>query len=303
MVYEFAVDPGSISSVDRVRFLADNVGVPNGRLIAEYPGSWRRSIFEALNRLLPAQRARLETQVQRLRPFLIPPHRAFDPQRDWLTNAESVHQTKPFRAILSTANPRTHPEVLLIDDVDGSTPLWSAPHTVCVPRKAPQMSEAVRLLLELAAQVVFVDPHFDPCLPRYQRTFRRFVSCFASSRSRTPPTLKIIIKARLGAADGDPFENNCRYYLAPMISSPMNLQFIRASERVGAATEKLHNRYILTDWGGVQFGVGLDDDDGQAGQTDDLSLLSKESFDLRWRQYALMEGFDVASSSLIQGTA
>ena len=47
--------------------------------------------------------------------------------------------------------------------------------------------------------------------------------------------------------------------------------------------ERLHNRYILTDLGGVAFGVGLDD--GGAGETDDLTLLERAVYELRWGQY------------------
>jgi len=88
MVYEFAVDPGSLSSLESIRFLADNIGVQQGRLVAEFPSSWRREVFQALNHLLPAERSRLETQVQRLKPFLIPARRIFDRQQNWLANAE-----------------------------------------------------------------------------------------------------------------------------------------------------------------------------------------------------------------------
>jgi len=56
----------------------------------------------------------------------------------------------------------------------------------------------------------------------------------------------------------------------------------------------IHNRFVLTDRGGVRFGIGLDDDDGDDGKTDDVDLLSQDTFDLRWRQYALMEAFDEA---------
>ena len=36
MVYEFAVDPGSLSSLESIRFLADNIGVQQGSLVAEF---------------------------------------------------------------------------------------------------------------------------------------------------------------------------------------------------------------------------------------------------------------------------
>ena len=47
--------------------------------------------------------------------------------------------------------------------------------------------------------------------------------------------------------------------------------------------EKLHNRYILTDLGGVSFGIGLDD--GDEGATDDVTLLDRDPYVVRWSQY------------------
>jgi hypothetical protein len=59
----------------------------------------------------------------------------------------------------------------------------------------------------------------------------------------------------------------------------------------------LHNRYILTDIGGVSFGAGLDanlrNSDRDADDislneldTDEVTLLDRETYDLRWDQYA-----------------
>ena len=56
----------------------------------------------------------------------------------------------------------------------------------------------------------------------------------------------------------------------------------RWKEREGG--EKLHNRYILTDIGGVQFGVGLDE--GEPGTTDDIARLSVDTFRKRFEDYA-----------------
>jgi hypothetical protein len=67
--------------------------------------------------------------------------------------------------------------------------------------------------------------------------------------------------------------------------------------------EKLHNRFILTDIGGVSFGVGLDDSDGADGQTDDIQLLNEETYNLRFAQYAgSAPAFDLVAEMTIEGT-
>ena len=48
--------------------------------------------------------------------------------------------------------------------------------------------------------------------------------------------------------------------------------------------EKLHNRYILADIGGVSFNTGLDE--GAPGTTDDVSRLGYHTYAKRWDDYA-----------------
>ena len=62
----------------------------------------------------------------------------------------------------------------------------------------------------------------------------------------------------------------------------MRLILSRLRERLGG--QRLHNRYILTDVGGLIFGVGLDD--GGAGEIDDVSLMDRSQYELRWSQHA-----------------
>ena len=61
----------------------------------------------------------------------------------------------------------------------------------------------------------------------------------------------------------------------------LTLTVYRWKEREGG--EKLHNRYILTGIGGVSFSTGLDE--GDLGQTDDVSRLSADTYSQRWDDY------------------
>jgi hypothetical protein len=301
MVYEYAIDPTCLSDWHRLRFIADNVGVPKGRLVSEYPGSWRKTIMQVLSGRLPVERSRLEVQYQRITPHLISPHRPFDPQRDWLSNAEEVYTSKPFRAIVSSENPRTLPFVLSIDGLDDTTELWKTSQNCPIRRKAKDMAATVCFLLQLARDVLLIDRHFDPGAVRFRRPFEQFAACCAKTRNPAPPRIRLLTEATYLAAAGDPYEHNCRHYLAPLIPNTLSCELVRIREKTSPA-EIIHNRFVLTDRGGVKFGIGLDDDNGQEGQTDDVDLLSQESFDLRWRQYALMQAFDVVTVATIAGT-
>lgn len=73
------------------------------------------------------------------------------------------------------------------------------------------------------------------------------------------------------------------------IPTGVTLNFKRWSERPNG--EKFHNRYLLTDIGGVIFGVGLDA--GSASQTDDVNLMDAVQFLKRWGQFNGACAFDL----------
>lgn len=74
--------------------------------------------------------------------------------------------------------------------------------------------------------------------------------------------------------------------MAQRLPNGCAIEFARWRQRQGG--EKLHNRYVLTDLGGVSLGVGLDE--GEAGETDDLLLLPRAQYELRWSQYVGNDG-------------
>lgn len=301
MIYEYAVDPNCLCDWHRLRQIADGVGVPRGRLLADYPNAWKKTVMQLLSGKLPVERARLESQYQRIKPHLIPSHRPFDPDRDWLLNAETVHEGLPFRAIVAADNPRTKPQVLKIDDLNETIELWRTSPTIVVAREAASMADQIRFLLQLSREVVMVDPNFDPAATRFRRPFEQFMNCCVQTRNQTPPKVRLIVEAKFDASAADDFDEDCTQHLAPLIPGSMSCEVIRVRETLSPA-EKLHNRYILTDRGGIQFSIGLDDSGTAAGQTEDMILLSQHSFDTRWRQYAQLNGFDRAFSLVVVGT-
>lgn len=76
------------------------------------------------------------------------------------------------------------------------------------------------------------------------------------------------------------FEASARE-MAKRLPSSVTIEFVRWEERAGG--DQIHNRYVLTDLGGVLLGAGIDA--GPEGQTDDIQLLSETTYMLRWAQY------------------
>jgi hypothetical protein len=88
--------------------------------------------------------------------------------------------------------------------------------------------------------------------------------------------------------------------LPEIIPNGVRVRILQWRER--GRGEKLHNRFTLTDLGGVSFGVGLDDSDGEDGQTDDILLLNEGTYSLRFAQYAgPTPAFDLVAEVTIEG--
>ena len=142
------------------------------------------------------------------------------------------------------------------------------------------MGQAVSALLSNCSEAIFVDPHFNPDKLKYRRPFEHFFQALLHNRKGTlPRRVEVHASDKLGSSF---FNDGCHEKMPRIIPLGLKVIFKQWQERPGG--EKLHNRYILTDIGGVDFGTGLDE--GDAGQTDDIKLLGKERFKIRWQQYA-----------------
>ena len=98
-------------------------------------------------------------------------------------------------------------------------------------------------------------------------------------------TLELHAADRDDAPTWDAFQRECECYLPGRIHAGCTLLVRRWKNRIGG--ERLHNRYILTYIGGVQFGVGLDD--GDPGATDDVTRLDTDVYRRRMQDYSEAE--------------
>ena len=74
MIYEFAVEPEVMATWDYFRVLWDDFGVSRGRFLVEYPGSWRKQVYEMAERLCkPVQANSIRSKISQQRHRLVGP--------------------------------------------------------------------------------------------------------------------------------------------------------------------------------------------------------------------------------------
>ena len=291
MIHEYAVEPEvaaawSANRKDQRHFLGE-FGVGTPRIVSKCPRRWTKLVWAARSQLQhtgDVDKKRAEVFIDRLSQTMVKRRASsgWSDRRSWLENVVEEHRRTPFRAILAQHGTKDDSTILGADGLDDDAPLWATPRGVSVPRTAGDIADAVRDMLRAATDVVFIDPHFKPQLPRYVNVI---AACLRACREqRIPagdPRIRILSSAK-DSSTPEYFAEQCRARLPGQLPLGQQVVIRRLRERSGQ--EKLHNRYILTELGGVSLGVGLDE--GQDGATDDLVLLDRGVYYERWKQYA-----------------
>jgi len=297
MIHEFALDPGLLSNFERFRYLTEKFGVCQGRLISRYPRRWKALVYEALIDVGEVERKRIEVKLQGIDDKMQARNHQWDNNLRWLPNAEREHDRFPFHAIITNENPNARNHVLAYDELDENAPLWSIEREIVVARDASLLASAVAPLLRAAKSVIFIDPHFDPYKTRVRNTIKTLLeACLVGRSGQNLERVEFHAAFRPEIVD---FAGECQRQLPQRIPVGTSLKVIRWRERAGS--DGLHNRYILTERGGVRLAWGLDE--GNPAQTDDISLLEPGLYRVRWAQYCGNQpAFDFVDDLIVVGT-
>lgn len=297
MIYEYALEPEMVAAwgdYHNHRFFLREFGLGSGRLVSRYPKSWAKKVWDSFDGTSQMDRKRLEELLVRLKETMVKRKDPVwdDAQESWLENALTEHARHHFFKIMARNNPGARPEVIAEDTLAASPcPGWDVPHGMPVNRKAGDMAAAVNMMLGCGRWVKFIDPYFVQGKMGHKRSLTAFLMILAEERPVGPPET-IEIHTSGGGATTD----YLREFYEKITPAGLQVTLYRWQERPGG--QKLHNRYILTDLGGVSFLHGLDT--GADGEKDDISRLDREQYLLRCKQYdPTAPAFDQAAAPLV----
>lgn len=284
MIDVYALEPDLVATWARrseYRYIHDKFGLGTPRAMLEFPEftRWKGDVHEAANKL-----GLTETDWTRLTELfrLLAEHKCKRPDaaycsiRDWLQNAEAEHNRRQFAAILATKDPRGHCAVITENKLGEPDSRWDRPTGATPHRRALELATVLASLLVNASQLHLIDPHFGPENGRHREVLRAVLQVLADHG--VAPEVVIYCSDK---ATKEFFESEAEKMSAHL---PVGLQVDFVRLRNGR--ECLHNRYILSNLGGVTLGAGLDQARQDApDQTDDVTLMPREQYLLRWDQY------------------
>jgi len=301
MIYEYAIEPDLVVTWGKnradYRFFYQHFGLGTSRIMAEFPKlqNWRKQFKQAAAGADDTnEMPRIEELYKLLRERLVRRDGVdYDGRLPWLENAERENIRYEFHAILARTNPRQHKKVLTSEALEVSQ-LWQVEQQMYCPRLSADMAQLLLPILVNCSEIHFVDPHFGPEKPRYRRPLEAFLDVIAAHRVCRPAITEIIVHTS-DEADFDFFRHTCENQLPARIPAGVCLKLKRWKERDGG--EKLHNRYILTDIGGVKVDPGLDD--GNPGEAFEVMLLNQKLYDKEWNDYVVEPAFESVDNPII----
>lgn len=296
MLHEYALDPGLITNWKDFRYFVENFGISKGRLISRYPKHWKRLVYESLNGCGDVERKRIVEALTRIDIKLLARSNQWDETLDWLLNTEAEHLRNPFHAIIARANPNKNTAILIGDTIDDNTPLWKSETQEDIDRNASTMAACIATLLRSCRELIFVDPHFGPENSRHRRPLLAFLE--TALKDRTTPLIRVEYHA-LEKSQFDFFSKECNDRLPAFIPNGLEVRFKRWKTNPGG--DLFHDRFILTDLGGVEFTVGLDI--GNKGEKTKVHILSDSSFLATWNKHVSSNpAYTFVDEVIVKGT-
>jgi hypothetical protein len=281
MFHEYALDPAILNSWPTFRYLTDQFGMSQGRLISRYPKAWKRAVYDSAESASTIEKQRIVEGLARIDSKLYAPGRNHDTAKTWLENACSSHQSHPFRAIITSKTSFGLAGTVDHEDLNDEHGDW-VPGIDPVPRQAAEMARAAEMLLKCSRKVAFVDQYFG-WAGRHVRPLKAFIQ--AASQGASLQSIEYHLgTVKSGTAEWfkEQLENHITQLALPR---GVSMTFYRWKEI--DAGEQLHPRYILTELGGMSFEAGLDDaGDRDSSQTTDVTSLPIPTYKARKAEYS-----------------
>jgi hypothetical protein len=290
MIYEYAVDPTIFVSEEKAIFILESFGRDKGRLVSEIRnGHWLKLVRDAIrtsdNKTIAKHTLKeaLKKLVKNQKALYVRQQQVKD-DSTWLRLTEKAHKVWPYRGILVEEYDGTDEFFLVRDIYLSDKPNWFVPNSITVDRETKAMVEAVSSLLFNAREVMLVDRNFrmenqhGSHVRKYQNVLIRFLN-FLANKQYGPPVRKLTYHLGDKYYSSKTLKNKCECYLKKHIPAGMRLEF--AIWPWG----ELHDRFVLTDIGGVDFGMGLDEFAGTNEKNVRIKRLSNVDHASEWSKF------------------
>jgi len=262
MIREFGVDPFLIDSEVNTLRLHALLNFKNYAFIRKFPANWEAKVRISIKEKGRAKLRAIEI-LRKLSSNLIdcPTNIKgidfnYEESQIWIVNAEKYHLLNPFDGFISAKNPNGTSNVFNLTSEKLESFIES--NDGIVRREANVMANAVKTLLKNSKEIHFIDPYFSDMKERRIRPLKAFIAIIAERGNIDGKLNRIVFHTSSNCDKANSLyeiERKMIQKIAPSLFKNMTIEIIFWD------IQELHNRHILTEIGGVDWGIGLDDDD------------------------------------------
>lgn len=288
MIYEYAVDPSLFTAEDKACFILESFGRDHGRLVSEFKKDhWVNLVRDAI-RTSGNQPIAKHTLKEALK-ILTKNNRALYCRQqqvegpDWLILTQNAHSAWPYRGIVVDEYNGDDEHYLVRDIHLSGKSNWSVPTSKTVDRETTAMIDAVSALLENAREVILVDRNFrleqnGHGIGKYKNVLLGILN-FLANKQYGPTVGKLIYHIGNEYSTAAILQDHFNKYLRSDLPHGIKLEFAIWPKN------DLHDRFILTDIGGIDCGIGLDEYAGSSEKTVTLKRLSHTDHSREWSRF------------------
>jgi len=287
VLYEYAIDPES--DPNTLWCALSQFGIHAGRILCECPSNFRKKLKKAIMAAAGVdeiERHMLVSRFERMLEqgwFVRRPTSNFDASKEnWVSRILPEHNREPFRAMIWSGG-KDRDDVLTTHDLNCENQYWAVDQTPVVTRTAAGIANAFAPLGRISADLLFVDPFFG----EKPHDFSSIPEIIRVSDCEPMPLQRVEIhtvheahntkRKRVGE-----IKKSVEHALGTEFRStiPRQLQIRVCIWETAAGGDDFHDRYILTNLGGVGISLGLD-----VGSADRLGSHKNTIFRLSPRLY------------------
>lgn len=302
MIYEYAIEPELLVDWGKNRadyqYFIEKFGLGSPRIMSEFPKfkNWRKQFKQAAgmaesgNELTRTRITELFKIIQEKR--ICREEVEYNGKLSWLQNAEEENIRKEFHAILAKNNPRCHSKVVSSKSIEIDS-IGKIKNQIHCPRRPADMANLFTPILENCNEVHFVDPYFTPERSKWMKPLEAFLKIISNRVCR--PGIKEIVchttipRDKREKKKFSAFKQCCEKKLNDIIPTDTSLTVQYWKERGGG--EKFHNRYLLTDIGGLKVDPGFDE--GNVGENIEVMLLERNLYEKIWKNFFINPAYDI----------
>jgi len=279
MIKEYAVDPKIFENWTNTRFILDYFGFSKGRVISKFPRKWLKFVHNSCKEDLKdvARKEMIERLARLKKEALIKFDREYHGELSWNQNVLNQHKERAFAAILVKDNIEKNEYCIPIDKLDEEHDKFRIERSCECLRDAEIIADHIAPILEFSSKIVIIDPYMGLVGKAHVSVLKAIFSRLENVYYKFNREVHYFCNDEIESEEL--FVGHLDNYIKEYIPSQTTVNFYRLLK------ETMHNRFILTELGGLSFGYGLVEDENSNKKFDDIFILDQKHYSKKWKDY------------------